>query len=204
MVRHRFIQGSPSNCAYLEELLGWFVYHGELRAATIQEIAHIRRRMESELGKESENRQFHIKAGRGGLIDIEFAVQLLQMQYGKQSAEFRVPNTVAALTQLQKRGLVSRSDFEILYLGYEFLRFLENRLRIASPYGIASVSRNAKNLARVARLTGYSTTGDPRSAADFENVYLAITRQVREVFDRVVSSPLPGGSKAVDEPGYSD
>ena len=204
MVRHRFIQGSAANCVHLEELLGRFVYESELSTTTIQEIAHIRRRMESELGKESESYQFHIKAGCGALIDIEFAVQLLQMKHGRQTAELRVPNTVAALTQLQKRGLVSHSDFEILYLGYEFLRFLENRLRIASPYGIASVSRNAKNLGRVARLAGYSTTGDPRIAVDFENVYLDITRRVRGVYNRILSSLLPGGSKAVDEPGYSD
>jgi [glutamine synthetase] adenylyltransferase / [glutamine synthetase]-adenylyl-L-tyrosine phosphorylase len=204
MVRHRFIQGSAANCLYLEELLARFVYGSELNATTIREIAHIRRRMESELGKESESYQFHIKAGYGALIDIEFAVQLLQMKHGRQTVELRVPNTVTALTQLQKLGLVSRSDFEILYLGYEFLRFLENRLRIASPYGIASVSRNAKNLARVARLSGYSTTSDPRIAVDFENVYLDITRQVRGVFDRSLSSLLPGGSKAVDESGYSD
>jgi [glutamine synthetase] adenylyltransferase / [glutamine synthetase]-adenylyl-L-tyrosine phosphorylase len=192
MVRHRFVQGSPSNCAYLEQLLGRFVYDAELSAATIQDIVHVRRRMESELGKESEAHQFHIKAGCGGLIDIEFAVQLLQIKHGKQRAELRVPNTVAALTQLQRDGIVSRPDFQVLYLGYEFLRFLENRLSIASPYGIASVSRSAKNLGRVARLTGYSIISEPRIAAGFERVYLDITRQVRRVFDRILSN-LPQG-----------
>jgi glutamate-ammonia-ligase adenylyltransferase len=185
MVRHRFITGSSSNRLRLEDLLRKFIYEKSLSAKTVQDIGHIRRRMETELGRESENHQFHIKAGCGGLIDIEFAVQLLQLKHGNQISDLQVSNTLQALSRLRQHGLISCSDFQVLYLGYEFLRLLENRLRIASPVGTAALSRDSKILGRIARLLGYSILSGGQTAADFERVYQHITGQIRKVFDRV-------------------
>lgn len=187
MVRHRFILGNPLNCGYLGELLRKFTYRSPLSTSMIQEIAHIRHRMEVELGKENDGHHFHIKAGRGGLVDIEFAVQLLQLKLGRHNPELQAPNTLLALEHLQRRKLISSSDYQVLYLGYEFLRFLENRLRIASRYGTTAVSRDPKTLGRIARLLGYSSRNDSQIAADFEKVYLHITGRVRSIFDRVLS-----------------
>jgi hypothetical protein len=64
---------------------------------------------------------------------------------------------------------------------------VENRLRIASPYGTASASRDPQSLGRVARLLGYSSINAPRIAKDFEEAYLDMASQIRSVFDRIVS-----------------
>ena len=189
LVRHRFILGSVQNCARLGEMLRAFIYRQPLDQAALEELVHTRKRMEAELGKESEGQVFHIKAGCGGLTDIEFAVQLLQIRHGGEAPELQVPNTLSALANLAGRGLVTHVDYLTLSVAYEFLRFLENRLRIASPYGTATatVARNPKTLGRIGRLLGCSSTNDPEAARSFEGAYLDITSKVREVWERVSS-----------------
>lgn len=187
LVRHRFVFGSAHNCAQLGEMLRAFIYRQPFGKGALQAVAHLRQRMELELGKESGEHRFHIKAGRGGVTDIEFAVQLLQIRHGGEISELQVPNTLAAMATLMKHGLLSRTDALTLSMGYEFLRFLENRLRIASPYGTATVARDPKTLGRVGRLLGHSSSNDPQAARNFETAYLDITGRVREVFHRVLS-----------------
>jgi glutamate-ammonia-ligase adenylyltransferase len=143
--------------------------------------------MEVELGREQEENRFHIKAGRGGLTDIEFAVQLLQLRHGSRLVSLQVPNTLAALSGLVRHGILPISDYYTLYLGYEFLRLLENRLRIASSYGTAAVARTPQELGRISRLLGYSSTKDPQGAQNFEAAYAEITGRVREIFQRIIS-----------------
>ena len=187
LVRHRFVFGSPENRSRLGQMIQAFVYGQTLPVQMLEEIRHIRQRMEAELGREQEENRLHIKAGRGGLTDIEFAVQLLQIRHGSRLRGLQVPNTLAALSVLVRHGILAAPDYYTLYLGYEFLRFLENRLRIASSYGTAAVSRTPQDLGRVSRLLGYSSAKDPQGAQDFEAAYVDITGRVREVFQRIVS-----------------
>jgi glutamate-ammonia-ligase adenylyltransferase len=186
MSRHRFIMGSPSNRATLSELVRNFVFQPELSPSVVKEIGHIRHRMEIELAKEAEENSFHIKAGVGGLVDVEFAVQLMQLKHGYRHPALQISNTLVALTEIRKLELISLSDFQVLYLGYEFLRFLENRLRIASPFGSGTFHRQSKSLGKTSRLLGYSSTIDPRAAKDFEGAYLNITGSVRNVYQRIM------------------
>jgi [glutamine synthetase] adenylyltransferase / [glutamine synthetase]-adenylyl-L-tyrosine phosphorylase len=187
LVRHRFVFGSPENRSRLGQMIQAFVYGEPLSVQMLEEIRHTRQRMEAELGREQEENRLHIKAGRGGLTDIEFAVQLLQIRHGSRLGGLQVPNTLAALSGLVRQGILAVPDYYTLYLGYEFLRFLENRLRIASSYGTAAVARTPLDLGRISRLLRYSSAKDPQGAQDFEAVYLEITGRVREVFQRVVS-----------------
>jgi glutamate-ammonia-ligase adenylyltransferase len=153
----------------------------------LEEIRHIRQRMEVELAREQEENRFHIKAGRGGLTDIEFAVQLLQIRHGSRLDILQMPNTLAALSGLVRHGILEIADYYTLYVGYEFLRFLENRLRIASSYGTAAFARAPRDHGRISRLLGYSSAEDPPGAQNFEAPYVDITGRVREVFQRIVS-----------------
>jgi glutamate-ammonia-ligase adenylyltransferase len=187
LVRHRFLFGSPENRRQIGQMVQTFVYGQPLSRQMLEEIRHIRQRMEVEIGKEQEENRLHIKAGRGGLIDIEFAVQLLQIHHGAQLESLRAPNTLAALAGLARQGILSVPDYKTLYLGYEFLRFLENRLRIASSFGAAAVDRTPQNLRRISRLLEYSNAKDPECTQNFETAYAEITGSVREVFQRIVS-----------------
>jgi len=187
LVRHRFVFGSPENRRRLGQMIQAFVYGQQLSVQVLEEIRHIRQRMEVELGKEQEENRSHIKAGRGGLTDIEFSVQLLQIRHGSRLDSLQMPNTLAALAGLVRHGILAIPDYYTLYLGYEFLRLLENRLRIASSYGTAAFARAPQDLGRISRLLGYSSAKDPQGAQNFEAVYVDITGRVREVFQHIVS-----------------
>ena len=163
------------------------MYREQLSVQVLEEIRHIRQRMEVELGREQEDNRFHIKAGRGGLTDIEFVVQFLQIRHGSRLGSLQVPNTLAALSGLVQQGILAVPDYYTLYLGYEFLRLLENRLRIASSYGTAALPRTPQHLARISRLLGYSSAKSQEGAQNFEAAYLEITGRVRDVFQRIVS-----------------
>ncbi|MFN8005635.1 MAG: bifunctional [glutamate--ammonia ligase]-adenylyl-L-tyrosine phosphorylase/[glutamate--ammonia-ligase] adenylyltransferase [Terriglobia bacterium] len=187
MVRHRILMGTPRNSEALSKLVEDFVFQPELSPVTVKEIAHVRHRMEIELAKEAEENRFHLKAGIGGLVDIEFAVQMIQLKHGAKYHALRVPNTLEALRVIRSLNLLSRSDFEILYLGYEFLRFLENRLRIASPFGSGVIQRDEKSLGKMSRLIGYSSLKDPAVPRHFERAYLDITQSVRKVYQKIIA-----------------
>ena len=108
-------------------------------------------------------------------------------RHGSRLGGLRVPNTFAALSELVRHGILAAPEYYTLYLGYEFLRLLENRLRIASSYGTAAVARTPQDLGRISRLLDYSNAKDPQGAPNFEAAYVEITGSVREVFQRIVS-----------------
>jgi glutamine synthetase adenylyltransferase len=99
----------------------------------------------------------------------------------------QLPNTLAALSELLRHGILAPADHDTLYRGYEFLRFLENRLRIATSYGVAAVARTPQHLAHISRLLRHSRVRGPQDGKDFEVAYLEITGNVREVFHRIFS-----------------
>ncbi|BDG08361.1 bifunctional [glutamate--ammonia ligase]-adenylyl-L-tyrosine phosphorylase/[glutamate--ammonia-ligase] adenylyltransferase [Anaeromyxobacter paludicola] len=149
--------------------------------ALAAEIRRMRERIEAEIGQERE-RGKNPKAGRGGLIDVEFAVQYLQLAHGHAFPELRVPSTPLALERLRAAGLLREGPHEALSRGYEFLRRLELRLRIVHDYTIDHLPRGGRALAQLARRLGYAGD-DPgeRLLADYGRV----TERVRAAFDEV-------------------
>ncbi|HSA58292.1 MAG TPA: hypothetical protein VLJ37_01235 [bacterium] len=93
------------------------------------EIDHLRSRMEREIARERPGR-FNLKTGRGGLVDIEFAVQYLQLVHGRKNPKVRNRNTILALASLRSEGVLDPSLAEILERSYLFLREIETRLRL--------------------------------------------------------------------------
>lgn len=94
-----------------------------------EEINHLRGRMEHEIAQERPGR-YNLKTGRGGLVDIEFAVQYLQLVHGKKTLKIRNPNTISAMRALAAAGILDSSLAETLEEAYFFLRGIETRLRL--------------------------------------------------------------------------
>jgi len=91
--------------------------------------------MEVELGREREDR-LNLKVGRGGVVDVEFAVQYLQLLHGGGRAALRSRGTLKALYELQRAGIVTLEQYKVLDEGYRFLRSLDVRLRLAHDASI--------------------------------------------------------------------
>lgn len=88
------------------------------------EIHHLRMRIEKELAKEG-SRRWHFKKGLGGVVDIEFLVQFLQMKLGKIFDNLVTPNTLEALDRLDQRGILPPDEIQTLKGAYTFYRTLE-------------------------------------------------------------------------------
>lgn len=104
------------------------VWMASQRPDFVADVQAMRRRVADSVPAELRERE--LKLGRGGLRDVEFAVQLLQLVHGKADEALHVADTVAALTVLAQRGYVGREDAAHLVASYEFLRLLEHRLQL--------------------------------------------------------------------------
>jgi hypothetical protein len=98
--------------------------------------------MEVELGRESEDR-LNLKVGRGGVVDVEFAVQYLQLIHGGTTPSVRARGTLKALYELQRAGIVTLEQYKVLDGGYRFLRSLDVRLRLSQDSSIDQFDPNA-------------------------------------------------------------
>ena len=98
------------------------------RADFVSEVQAMRRRVEQLVPAGVRGRE--LKLGTGGLRDVEFAVQLLQLVHGRNDESLQVPSTVDALAALGAGGYVGRDDAANLTASYEFLRLLEHRLQL--------------------------------------------------------------------------
>ena len=127
-----------------------------------EEIGRLRARMEKELGRETAHR-FNIKSGRGGLLDVEFLVQYLQLREGPARPSLRVRATSQALAALRDEGILAPDLAASLADSYAFLRRLENRLRIVNDRSIQEISdRRATSTSWRA---GSATTASRRARA---------------------------------------
>ncbi|MBS1110354.1 MAG: Glutamate-ammonia-ligase adenylyltransferase, partial [Anaeromyxobacteraceae bacterium] len=153
------------------------------RAALAGEVRRMRERMENEIGKEA-SRGKNPKVGRGGIVDVEFAVQYLQLAHGHDHPAIRTPSTPVALRRLREAGLLRDADFAALAQGYEFHRRLATRMRIVHDYGIDYLPAGGNALAQLARRLGYHGE-DPGARLLAE--YAQVTDAVRAAFVSVMT-----------------
>src|SRR5262249_37832416 len=122
-----------------------------------------------------------IKTGRGGLVDVEFLVQYLQLLHGGRLPSVRQRATVDALAALEKERVLAGDDARALAESYAFLRRLENRLRIVHDRSIQQITDRADELGTLARRLGYH--GDDAGARLLAD-YRAHTERIRATYAR--------------------
>lgn len=145
----------------------------------------MRTRMERELARERPPARYDLKVGRGGLVDVEFAVQWLQMRYGSD-LRVRTTETETALSALEVCGYLDSADADVLRDGWRFLRQLEQRLRIAHGRGATLIEEGAPGLVTVARSMGMHDLPPARAEEALMAQYRAVTTEVRAAYLRVL------------------
>jgi len=186
LAKARVVLGNSPLKDDIEEIIRETVYGRSAGEEVRQEIHRLRMRMENELARESLG-SYNIKTGRGGMVDVEFVVQYLQLKHGRDYPEIRRFSTLEALDSLRARSLVTESDFVSLHDGYAFLRHMENRLRIIHDYSMNDLGGSRAYLNKLARRLGYDERlRNPGEAlmADYER----ITTTIRDVYDRILGT----------------
>ncbi|QGU07880.1 Glutamate-ammonia-ligase adenylyltransferase [Corynebacterium occultum] len=117
----------PLGQAYIDQLQP-MVWAASQRDSFVDDVQAMRRRVVENVPEKLRNRE--LKLGNGGLRDVEFAVQLLQLVHGRSDESLRALSTTKALHALVLGGYVGREDGHDLIAAYEFLRLLEHRLQL--------------------------------------------------------------------------
>lgn len=182
LTKARVVTGPAEFAEKLERIFVHQVYQREMPPELKGEIYRLRGRMETEIARESTD-HFNIKTGRGGMVDVEFLAQYLQLLYGREHPELRVPNTTQLLGVLNRLHRLSGADLEALGSGYVFLRRLENKLRLVHDQSISELSGDRNYLMKLARRLGYPER-PLRPDQAFLADYRRITENIRAVFER--------------------
>ncbi len=118
------------------------------------EIRAMRERIERELGGAHD-----LKTGAGGIMDVEFAAQYLQLVHGHAHAALRTTSTSTALRAAAASGLAPRREIELLDQGYTFLRKIEHRMRVVHDQAIQRLPDTRDELGKLARRSGFLDGG---------------------------------------------
>ncbi len=155
LISARGVAGDRPLIEEVEAVIEGFVYGRGIDASGVAEIARLRARMEQELARESADR-WDLKIGPGGLVDVEFVAEMLQLRHGADHPAIRRRRTEDALDALSAEGLLDLDHHRRLVDGYRFLRRVESRLRIERDQAVTSLDHGDAKLAPLARRLGYA------------------------------------------------
>jgi glutamate-ammonia-ligase adenylyltransferase len=155
---------------------------GEADRATRAEIAAAVTSMRDKIERELAGAipEFDLKAGRGGLIDIEFASQYLQLAWGHAHPALRTGSTVEALAAAARLGVADADDCTLLIDGYRFLRRIEHRMRIVHDRSVHRLPDDPVELDKLALRLGYP------DGASLKDAYSRWTSEVRRTYARLL------------------
>jgi glutamate-ammonia-ligase adenylyltransferase len=188
LLKMRPVAGDPDlGRGYVEEL--WpLVWKAGDRPGFVGEVQAMRRRVVANIPPAQVERE--LKLGRGGLRDVEFAVQLLQLVHGRVDPRLRVGGTLPALMALSAGGYIGRDDAATLIASYRFLRTVEHRLQLLRLRRTHLLPTDEQQLRWLARSLGYKP--DHRGeAVDVLDAEVSLhTREVRRLHEKLFYRPL--------------
>jgi glutamate-ammonia-ligase adenylyltransferase len=179
LTRARVVGGDAEFGAEVMSAVAACAYGVPWRPQMLTEIVGMRERLEASRSERS------LKRGFGGIADIEFLVQLLQLKYGGAAPDLRATNTWDALAALHARGLLSAEDEAALRASYDFLREVESRLRIVHNRSLDELPQAPAGLETLARRLGFGS-GPEDAGRSFLAELERHTTQTRELFLRVI------------------
>ena len=206
LLRAEFAVGNAELGAEFIALADPFRYPaGGLGDPAVREIRRIKARIEAERIPRGTDRALHLKLGPGGLSDVEWTVQLLQLQHGHAVAGLRITRTLAALDAAVEAGLVSAADAAALSAAWRFGSRVRNAIMLVRGRPGDAFPTKHDELTAVARLLGYKpSAGGAAVAADaaarssnsavawndtpaqaLEEDYRRTARRARKVMDRL-------------------
>jgi glutamate-ammonia-ligase adenylyltransferase len=158
------------------------VYPERLSPEAIREIRGMKARIEKERLGPREDPKFQLKVGIGGLVDVEFTIQLLQLRHGVRDAGLRAPHTVDAIARATDLGYLDLEKARWLVDAYRFLHRARNILYLIRGRPQDALPQQPEELEMLARALGYASPG---ARVHFIEDYRRITRRSRQVCEDV-------------------
>ena len=182
-LKARPVAGDAGMGVRLLEELQSVIYPEHLEPSAIEDVRAMKVRIEEYVRARGKS-AVYVKRGRGGIRDVEFAVQLLQLVHGRRNPALRDPNTLRVLAALSDQGYVAEPDAAALADSYRFLRTLEHRLQLAREVQTEELPGDEASLRRLARSMGLPGPEDLRGKHGMH------AEVVRGIHERLFYRPL--------------
>lgn len=179
LVRAKIVHGPDVFVERIKKILERFVYHAPLPDGWVDEIRTMRYRTEGR-SKINKYGYLDVKTGPGGLMDIEFIVQAMQLKLGNDLPFIRIPSTLNTLMKLKEMALFPGEEIDFLYTAYNTYRHLEyfNRMYSDDPSNLVpSGTRELKYLAKQLHIV--------EEPGEF---FKKMSGKVREIFSELMDS----------------
>ncbi|MTD59429.1 bifunctional [glutamine synthetase] adenylyltransferase/[glutamine synthetase]-adenylyl-L-tyrosine phosphorylase [Amycolatopsis pithecellobii] len=190
LLKARAVTGDAELGARYIDMVDEVVWSAAERENFVNDVQQMRRRVEKHVPADLADRE--LKLGRGGLRDVEFAVQLLQLVHGRADTELRLRSTMDALRALGAGGYVGRDDAAELEKSYEFLRTVEHRLqlrRLRRTHLFPDASETAE-LRVLARAIGIRPERGRSEAAVLLADFRRCVQRIRRLHEKLFYRPL--------------
>ncbi|MFJ2267904.1 bifunctional [glutamine synthetase] adenylyltransferase/[glutamine synthetase]-adenylyl-L-tyrosine phosphorylase [Streptomyces sp. NPDC087849] len=184
LLKARPVAGDPELGAEYVEAVSPLVWQAADRENFVADVQKMRRRVVDNIPADRVDRE--IKLGPGGLRDVEFAVQLLQLVHGRSDATLRSGSTLDALRALAAGGYVGRVDAAQLDDAYRFLRAMEHRIQLYRLRRTHLVPEGEADLRRIGRSLGMRT--DP--VTELNRAWKRHASVVRRLHEKLFYRPL--------------
>ena len=184
LLKARFAAGDEALGQAYIAALSPMIWAASTRDNFVTDTRAMRRRVIDNIP--SDQLDWQLKLGPGGLRDVEFAVQLLQLVHGRVDETLRSPTTLRALRALIKGGYVGRRDGAAMEEAYEFLRTLEHRIQLFRLRRTHFVPEDNEDLRRIGRSMGFRH----KPAENLVREWQAHRREVRRLHEKLFYRPL--------------
>ncbi len=181
LIKARRSAGDESLFNEFMEIVRPFVFRKYLDFSAIEEIRALKTMIDEE---EKKSRGINVKTGRGGIREIEFVVQALQLAFGGKEPWIREGNTLIALHRIYTKGLLGAAEYNVLAKAYLFLRKLENRLQLVNCAQTHVIPEKKDELRRIVYAMGFV---DEDGIDRFWQEFTTHTQGVREIFEAFLS-----------------
>lgn len=177
LIRSRAAAGSAELFASFKEAVTPYVFRPDVSVSGALESVRIAKQ---KIDRQTEKKSgYNVKLGRGGIREIEFIAQALQLAHGGRDDWLRVPHTLVSLGRLADREFITQQERSELSDAYCFLRTLEHRLQMEHGLQTHTVPESEEARALIGRRIGFS------SSQEFLSALTTHTRHVRSTYDRL-------------------
>lgn len=180
LLRARGVAGDSDLQRDFETLADGIRYPEDIAESAVREVKRIKARVENERLPQGADPSRHVKLGRGSLSDVEWFVQLLQLQHGAAIPGLRTTSTLDALAVAVANGLVTQETADRLRAAWIFASRLRSAMTLWLNRTTDVLPSDRMQLEGIARVLEYP----PGSAAQLEEDYLQVTRRARSVFEK--------------------
>jgi glutamate-ammonia-ligase adenylyltransferase len=207
LLKARYSAGDATTGRLFEEAASEHLWSRRFGADDLAELRTMKARAEAIVAKRGLDHR-ELKRGRGGIRDVEFSVQLLQLVHGGRDPALRLRATLPCLAELAEAGYVAAEDAAALAIAYRFLRTVEHRLQLVEEAQVHTVPADRPSRDRLARVLGFRGRPQETPGERFDAVLARHQGTGRAIHERLFFRPLleafAGGTTQSTAPRHDD